>query len=140
MACASHPELMMLTTDYSLVTDEAFKPMSRLHLRCAVLKYGAALLTAYPSLSNQLVGSGPLVPILAEQYASGGRAEGSARPPPPHVRRLALTLLHQALDPDLVPRVGAKRPHPPCGASAGAADDETSPMEEGHGRPWKGPS
>ena len=82
--------------------DQTSKPFPRMQLRSALLRFGAALLQAYPALGSQLIDSGTLIATLAEQYAAGsatGRGEGSVLSPPPPVRLLALELLHRALNP-----------------------------------------
>ena len=82
--------------------DPCDKPLPRAALRAAALRYGVALLEAYPAVAVQLLGSGRLLPLLADQYAVAGipflgMGGANVLPLPPPIRRLALDVLHAAI-------------------------------------------
>jgi len=87
--------------DYPATAPSPAQP--RAALRCGILRFALALIGAYPHARRVLLEQGPLLPLLADQYTSapysnaGYAVRDGRRPPPTHVRRLALTLLADAL-------------------------------------------
>ena len=87
--------------DYPATAPSPAQP--RAALRCGILRFALALIGAYPHAGRVLLEQGPLLPLLADQYTSapysnaGYAVRDGRRPPPTHVRRLALTLLADAL-------------------------------------------